>query len=211
MSDTLFALARASRRYRRATAVVVQEPLVPAGIPDLVLWEIDEALLGARLAAPYPPMLRESLLEMAAEVPRGRAISSATVSRRLAVDHDRAARMLREARRGGLVLNSGNLWRRANWVIPLGVSHAFEAKTRDWRSGLDQAMRYARFFDFSSLVVLEMSEAGRREATERASTHGVGLFEGDHRLVAPTKRHLDPGRRLVTSEALLDSVAAPTI
>lgn len=208
MSDTVFALATASRRTRRASAVVVQEPPVPAGIPDLVLWEIDEALLGARLAAPYSPILRERLLELAAEVPRGRAISLATVSRRLAVDQDRAARMLRDARRSGVVLNSGNLWRRANWVIPLGVSHAFEAKTRDWRAGLDQAMRYARFFDFSSLVVLEMSDAGRREAIDRAARHGVGLFEGDQRLVAPTIRRLDAGRRLVTSEALLDSVAA---
>jgi hypothetical protein len=78
---------------------------------------------------------------------------------------------------------------------------AYEAKVKDWQSGLRQARHYALWNRWST-VVLEIAR-NRPDLVEEARRHGVGVVVASKRLVAARVQSVPGYLQLMTSETVL--------
>lgn len=176
---------------------------MPVGLPDLLVASLDQEALLKRLAVGAPPILSEPATRLAANLSSTRPTTVDSLAASLGSTNRQSIRALRGLANLGAVHREGDRWFRAAGFEPVGRTYALEAKVDDWRSGLDQCLRYGAYADSTTLVLPRMSEKVRTSALSRFSALGVGLFVDGKWVVRPRLSRLKAARRLLASEYVL--------
>jgi hypothetical protein len=132
--------------------------------------------------------------------------SAEALARLLGTSSGQTARILSTLAKQGVVERLGAGWIRSAGLVPVGRTYALEAKVEDWRSGLNQSLRYGVYADSTSVVLPKLSDKVKLAALERFRTVGVGLFVDDRWLVRPRLSRLRASRRLLASEYILSAL-----
>jgi hypothetical protein len=182
---------------------LIPECRMPIGLPDLLVASLDQAAVLRRLAVGAPPILSEPAMRVAAHLSATRPTMVDSLTASLGSTKRQGRRALLGLAKLGAVRREGDQWFRAAGFEPVGRTYALEAKVDDWRSGLDQCLRYGAYVDSTTLVLPRMSEKVRMTAVDRFSALGVGLFVGGKWLVRPRLSKLKGAKRLLASEYVL--------
>lgn len=199
-------LRAAARRLRlpagRLNFLIPECPL-PVGLPDLLVASLDQAALHRRLSVGSPPILSEPATRLVASLGTTRPTTVESLAGSLGLTKRQGSRVLVGLAKLGAVYRDGDRWFRAAGFEPVGRTYALEAKVDDWRSGLDQCLRYGAYADSTTLVLPRMSEKLRTSAVSRFSALGVGLYVDGKWLVRPRLSRLKAPKRLLASEYVL--------
>lgn len=182
---------------------LIPECPMPVGLPDLVVASLDHAALLGRLALGAPPVLSKPATRLAANLSARHPTTAHSVAVSLGSTDRQSSRVLLGLAKVGAVHSEGDGWCRAAGFEPVGRTYALEAKVDDWRSGLDQCLRYGAYVDSTTLVLRRMSEKVQASAVGRFSSLGVGLYVNGKWLVRPRLSRLNVARRLLASEYVL--------
>jgi hypothetical protein len=182
---------------------LIPECPLPVGLPDLLVASLDQAALHRRLAVGAPPILSEPAMRLVANLSTTRPATVDSLAGLLGLTKRQASRVLLGLAKVGAVHRQGDRWFRADGFEPVGRTYALEAKVDDWRSGLDQCLRYGAYADSTTLVLPRMSEKVRTSAVTRFSALGVGLYVDGKWLVRPRLSRLKVPKRLLASEYVL--------
>jgi hypothetical protein len=191
-------------------ATVLFEVACTAGVPDIVLIELDhEAVRGRHGAAPLEHPVDVSAL-LAMHLSPGIPMSVAAIAAAVHVSADHLRRtVLPRLREGGHAVVVDDGWQAASPFRSLARRViTLEAKLRDWRSGLAQASRHAVVADEAWLVIDERAVEPARSRLASFATFDVGLASLStdgrlERLAAPrVNRSRQPGRELLVERAV---------
>jgi hypothetical protein len=175
------------------------------GVADLIAVVADPNLLQAREAAGIPPLTYEPDAAVVAALTAHRAQSLDDLAHRLGWPSQAVERRVPRLLRIGAIdrASSGGLVRHPA-LVPVGRTHAFEAKVRDWQRGRDQARRYRLWADTATLVMASVpSQAAVRADVAR---WGIGFAVHADWIRRPTSHRHNPSRRLVTSELVVGAL-----
>jgi hypothetical protein len=214
-ADMLGDIGAAAEALAGSGAVAVFEVPSAAGIPDVVAAVLDADALAARLRTGFvvePPMLA-AILALSRGLTAGAALPVADVAAHASVTSSyAAAKVLPALADRGLAerAGSGSWMATGLWSSAATRVVTVEAKLRDWRRGLAQAIRHASGAD-EAWLVLDAAAARRADAYRAVfEVRGVGLAALDdggalEPLVAPSgQAEVLPLRR----ELLAERVAA---
>ncbi len=186
--------------------VLIPECPLPVGLPDLLVASLDQAALHRRLAVGAPPILSEPATRLATSLSATRPATADSLAGLLGLTHRQASRVLLGLAKVGAVHREGERWLRTDGFGPVGRTYALEAKVDDWRSGLDQCLRYGAHADSTTLVLPRMSQRVRASAVSKFSALGVGLYVDGKLLVRPRLSRLKAHKRLLASEYVLAAI-----
>lgn len=174
----------------------------PAGVADFVAVTRAYELLPARLEIDVPVLDSQSDASVVAAVSSRRRTSLTDVAERVGMSETQTARRLRQLCELGAIAECQGSYRRHPALAPIGRMYAFEAKVSDWRQATAQALRYARWADAASIVLLRPPrDAEILRVYARSLRIGVAI---QHRwLVRPTLQPTSPGLRLLASEMFI--------
>lgn len=192
-----------------ARSLLITECVGPHGVPDLVVLVGDGAALERRLASGLPPMTNELdaeilvrlsassgvwLDEILAAIP---ASTPRVVKRRLT--QLEGVEAIRRTRVGAYV--------RRSEFRPLGRTHALEAKVSDWGRAIRQALGYASWCDYVSVVLGKTPRSVDGVASQMAS-HRLGFAVGEEWIAKPVARRLQlpAARRLMATEYIVTNL-----
>lgn len=192
---------------RGQAQILVTELPGPYGIVDLGLISARFSPLRHRLSSPVEPLLNEVDAAIVAVTSPVHAMSLTDVSSRLPRFSETALRTRVEhlVDREVLSTTSTGSLRKRPGVVPLGHLHAVESKVRDWRRGLDQALRYSLWTHSSSVVVARLPKNMNR-VVDLFRSRGVGLVLGEEWLVRPVRRQLSLDRHMWASEHFVAAI-----
>lgn len=182
---------------------LIAECPLPVGLPDLLIASLDQVALLGRLAVGAPPILSEPATRLVANLSTTRPATVDSLAGLLGSTKRQGSRVLLGLAKLGAAYREGDRWFRAAGFEPVGRTYALEAKVDDWRSGLDQCLRYGAYADSTTLVLPRMSEKVRTSAVGRFSALGVGLYVDGRWLVRPRLSRLKAAKRLLASEYVL--------
>lgn len=208
-ADMLAPLAAGAAHFLPAAQVLFEVPCT-AGVPDLVLLDLDLDAIARRCAtAPLtePVDVRVMLaLQTSPALPMSTQGVSASV--RVSTDHLRRT-ILPRLVAGGHVERAGVGWRGAYAFQSLARSVVtVEAKIRNWRGGLAQATRHTAVADQAWLVLDARRGRAAAAHADWFSTYDVGLAtlstDGElSTLVRPNvNRSRQPHRELLIERAV---------
>lgn len=203
-------LRAAADRLRLPTGnlnFLIPECPMPVGLPDLVVASLDREALIRRLALGAAPILSKPATRLAADLRTRRPTRADSLAASLGSTKRQGNRLLLELAKTGAIHGEGDRWFRTEGFAPVGRTYALEAKVQDWRSGLDQCLRYGAYADSTTLVLPQMSARVRAAAVERFSALGVGLYVGGKWIVRPRLSRLKAAKRLLASEYVLAALA----
>lgn len=182
---------------QRRGVFLISEVAGPFGIPDFVALVPDLGRLPARLNAPFPPLLSEAAAAVAAALSPRRRTSTDLVAMRVGSSRRAVQERLRTLRLLGAVYGSDRSgWLRHEALAPVGRTHVFEAKVRDWRRAFSQAVTYSSWGDSATVVLSQLPETWLQTGT----SDWIGLAVGPSWRRRPVVRTHSPARRLWASE-----------
>lgn len=199
-------LAAESRRANNASITLVPEFVGPYGVPDLVAIVHTRELLEKRIGSDIPPLLNptDAAIVSALGAQRSRSFQHLIQVPELS-DESMVDRRLAHLLKIGAIETSGNGFVRNSALNPIGRVHAFEAKVRDWRSGIDQARTYGLWADSVTLVMGKLPEDASSVCRE-AKRWLLGLGLKSEWRCRPRLRNHTRARRLWASEHAVDAL-----
>lgn len=202
-AELLQDLLQLSATIRATTGHVVAIPELvgPFGVADLVAVVDSTGALNKRLIASVPALLHSNDAEIVSVMsPRfGRAteeIAEALLWTDLSIVERRLPRLIKV---GAVNRQPGGRYVRHPSLVPVGRLHAFEAKVRNWRAGVDQARTYALWADSATLGMAILPQR-RDEVRRELQRWSLGLAQRRQWLVRPVLRRHKEARRLWASE-----------
>ena len=188
---------------QRRGVLLISEVAGPFGIPDFVALVPDRSHLTARLDAPFPPLLSEAAAAIAVAVSPRRRTSTDLVAMRVGSSRDLVQQRLGTLRQLGAVSGSDRSgWLRHEALTPVGRTHVFEAKVRDWRRAFNQAVTYSTWGDSATVVMSRIPESWR----QTGASDWIGLAIGPSWRRRPLVRAHSPARRLWASEHVVAAI-----
>ena len=185
---------------RNCRIIAIPELVAPFGVADLTVLKTTDRRLSRRDALDAEPFLSEIDAVIAGSLDSRRAMTVSEIATISGFDASSLERRLRALARSGAVrATRGGKWRKPAALRPLGSVHAFEAKLRDWRRGLDQAATYALWADTVS-IVLDRLPSDDEPLVNAASIQGVGIAVRGSWLIRPSMLPHSVGRRMWASE-----------
>lgn len=183
-------------------AFLLQELAGPFGRADFVLAFPEPSSLVARRDTELRPLrvMTEARLVAALSGRYARTIDDIALRAGMTpTSANRTARGL--AGSGHVLVGSDGRLRRHPALVPVVATAAYEAKVREWQSGLRQARHYALWNRWST-VVLETAR-NRPELIKQARLHGVGVVVAGTRVAAPRVQSVPGYLQLMASETVL--------
>lgn len=210
-ADMLFPLAQAASQFAKNPCVLF-EVACTAGVPDIVLLELDRTAIAARrgtgpLIEPVDVRVMLGMCSVRAPMSRLWNLEELSSGAGVGVAHLRRTILPRMADLGHIAAD-GNKW------FPTYRFRSFarrivtiEAKLRDWRGGVAQASRHAAVAD-AAWVAVDARTAGTAVShPDWFSMYGVGLASvssnGEvEQLIKPAESHArQPDRELLAERA----------
>jgi len=188
----------------RSGSFLLQELAGPFGRADFVLAFPDPLGLSARQASGLRPLrvMTQARLVGALSGRYAKTIDEAAQQAGMTVaSANRTARQL--AGSGHVSIARDGRIRRHPALVSVVTTAAYEAKVRDWQSGLRQARHYALWNRWSTLV-LEVAR-NRPDLMNQARRHGVGVVVAGKRLAAARVQRVPAYLQLMASETVLDA------
>ena len=203
------ALRSLARTLPGADGGIVLSPefVGPRGVVDLLAVTRLGDSLERRLAVGPPFLTSEADCSVVMATLVAATRTSSHIARKLGISERQAERRLRDLTARGFIHRVGAGFRRHPSLVATGRAYALEAKVRDWRRGLEQALRYASWSDAAGVVLL-LAPTSPAPVLSIFRSFGIGLAVGDTWLVRPRIGHPDPGRRLLLAESLASGMAA---
>ena len=145
------ALEAALRRGSRAARlVVIPEFRGPYGVADLAVLSTTDGAIAERLALDLDPLVNQLDAAIVGTLAPRRTLRISTLARELEwPERHLTPRIAALVRRGAVTQSRSGALARHAALEPLGDLSVYEAKTTDWRRGLDQAATYATWANFS--------------------------------------------------------------
>jgi len=160
--------------------VALEEFSAGTGISDLTIFTIDKTTLSKRQDTKLPAVTSRTHLEVLIELLSQEAASASDIHQHLKkYSLSVIESSLETLKRQSIVcLNAGGAYEPCmDLRVPIANEIvAIEAKVRDWRSGLRQAMRYQEFADQSYLAIYQKHLAGCLEHAKLFESLGIGLI-----------------------------------
>jgi len=162
----------------RDKLIPLEEFSAGTGISDLTIFSIDDKILQQRKQNQAQPITSKNHIQVLLAVLDGRStVAEVTAATRLT--KVTVQKILKQLEAEGLVILTAPGAYAASYALP-GSSNeniiAIEAKVRDWKSGVRQALRYKEYADYSYLAIYEDNIAGCLENIEVFKKLGVGLI-----------------------------------
>jgi hypothetical protein len=171
----------------------------PFGVADLLVVVGPHEALQSRLATGVPPLLNEIDVLIAGALAQGRGLTVDQLAARTRVSGQVIKRRLAGLRRLRAVQKIRGVWHGDSRLMPVGRLFAFEAKTDDWRQGLDQACRY-QLWTHAAILVMGRLPNQPEALFSRIADRGLGLASPAGWMARPRLQQRDPGRALWGSE-----------
>lgn len=163
-------------RFLAASQLLFEVPCT-AGIPDLVLLELDHDAVAARVGttAITDPVDVRAMLALQGSPQKSFTARDLATTTIVSADHLRRIVLPRLIEGGHIERTSGG-WR-TNYAFKSLARRivSIEAKIRNWRGGLGQAIRHTTAADESWLVLDASRSRVASERTEWFAAYGVGL------------------------------------
>jgi len=187
---------------RRDSSFLIQELAGPFGRADFLLAFPDWSRLTARQNVGLRPLRLMTEARLVAALSGRYARTIDDVALRSGMTASSANRTARDLAGSGhvQVALDGRLRRHPD-LVSVVTTAAYEAKVREWQSGLRQARHYALWNRWSTLV-LEIAR-NRPELVKQARRHGLGVVVDGTRLVAPRVQRVPSYLQLMASETVL--------
>jgi len=175
-ADMLAPLVQHSERFLAKSQALFEVPCT-AGVPDLVLLELNDDAVAARVgtAALIEPVDVRAMLALQASPALPLTAGELAMSALVSVEHLRRT-VLPRLIEGGHVERAGHGWRSTYAFRSLARNIVtVEAKIRNWRGGLAQATRHTTVADQAWLVLDARRSRVAAERLDWFATYGVGL------------------------------------
>jgi hypothetical protein len=188
-------------KHGASQLIAVPELVAPFGTADLVVVDDPDSRLAARLECGIAPLLNRTDADIVstlnARIKRGlEDVCRTLMWEDISIIERRIPRLLRV---GAIQRSSRGGYLRHPDLVPFRRLHAFEAKVRDWRSGLQQARTYALWADAATLMLGHLPN-NRDQVLAEAKRWSLGLADTNQILLRPRLRRHTHGRRLWASE-----------
>ncbi|ALC05933.1 hypothetical protein CDES_07620 [Corynebacterium deserti GIMN1.010] len=183
---------------------ISREVTGPQGIADLVATVKTGDSLKARRNLQLPPLASLSDAAVVAAFSSRRVFFPESVASRLGMSIEQVKRRASNLATGGYLLKKGHGFCRMEGMTSIGRSYALEAKVNNWKGGLSQALRYGKWCDSASVVLLRPPR-NIEEVQQHFKHFQVGLAIRSHWIVRPRLGKPDPGMRLFASELWFDN------
>ena len=157
--------------------LLLTECALPFGIPDMLLVELDDDAFRNRVDAGWPAFtspIDAQILAACASRPRRRW----SLAHGLGTSAVQAERTISRLVRLGAIDDLSGRLRTVPELAPIGRVSALEAKVTDWRSGLEQCLRYGVYAEATALILGKRPGAGLPDLQDFAKRHGVGVSHG---------------------------------
>lgn len=197
--DPMLELAGGLRRAQDSVTIAISELKGPFGVADLVVVISRDDTLRGRLEAGVPPLLNQIDALITAALNKRQGLSTGELSAAIRVGASVVERRVAALRRLGAVRARGDAWQVDTRLKPLGRTYSFEAKSTDWRGGLDQARRYQLWTNAATLV-LDRLPGTTDVLMARCRDRGLGLAERGSWLVRPCVQQREQGMAMWGSE-----------
>jgi len=178
-ADMLAPLAAAAPTFAKRACVLFEVPCT-AGIPDIVLLQLDKKAVAARVGTEplvEPVDVRLVLAMAAVGAPTSRSWTSDDLASRTGVSATHLRRLVlpRLIETGHVVASEGG-WSPTYAFRSLAYRIiTIEAKLRDWRGGVAQASRHTAVADAAWVAIDARSAGAAMKHPEWFAMYGVGL------------------------------------
>lgn len=163
---------------QRKPTITLEEFSAGTGISDLTIFTIDSKVLSERKKSERRPVTSINQIEVLLALLNGKTLSLADLTAAVKFSKPTISRILNELIVGNLVqLKNGQYT--ASYSLQESTSEniiAIEAKVRDWKSGIRQAMRYKEYADYSYLAIYEDNIAACLANISVFERLGIGLI-----------------------------------
>jgi predicted transcriptional regulator len=159
--------------------IALEEFAVGTGISDLTIFTIDKKLVESRKKSDVVPVTSKNSVQILLGLLDHGELTIDELSKYSGL---RSKSSIQQALdlliKSNLVVNNGGVYR-ADYSLKDHMSDdiiAIEAKVKDWRSGVRQAMRYKEYADFSYLAIYEDNISGCLKNIDVFKKLGIGLI-----------------------------------
>lgn len=163
---------------QKSNIKALEEFSAGTGISDLTIFSIDKNILRERKQSTAQPVTSKNHIQvLLAVLDNHSTLDEITTTTRLSkATVQKILGMLIEE---GLVVLSDSGSYSTSYTLPGASSEnivAIEAKVRDWKSGIRQALRYKEYADYSYLAIYEDNIASCLKNIEIFKNLGIGLI-----------------------------------
>ena len=159
-------------------SVALEEFSAGTGISDLTIFSIDSKVLSERKRSERRPVTSKNQIEVLLALLNSKNPSLTELTEMVKLGKPTISRILSELIAGNLVQLTGGHYK-ASYSLQESTSEniiAIEAKVRDWKSGIRQAMRYKEYADYSYLAIYEDNIAACLANISVFERLGIGLI-----------------------------------
>lgn len=156
----------------------LEEFAVGTGVSDLTIFTVDKKLIASRKKKRIAPITSRTNVELLLFLLEKGPSTVDQIASNAPIGRQTILNSLANMLRAGTVEKTDGLYM-ASYDIQSGVSEnivAIEAKVRNWKSGLRQAMRYKEYADYSYLAIYEDNIAASLKNIEMFKRTGIGLI-----------------------------------
>lgn len=165
--------------YRKERVISLEEFSAGTGISDLTIFTVDSRLLKERQSSDKQPVTSKNQIQLLiALLDCGSLTLDEIVSRFNLGGKQTVSNNLEQLVRSNLATRDQDTYT-ASYSISQSTSDniiAIEAKVRDWKSGIRQAMRYKEYADYSYLAIYENNISSCLANIEIFQKLGIGLI-----------------------------------
>jgi predicted transcriptional regulator len=164
--------------YKRRV-VSLEEFSAGTGISDLTIFTVDNKLLSKRQKSEKQPVTSKNQIQVLLTLLGSKQLTIAEIMEKVALSSNQTVqKILEQLIECKLVVNIDGKYS-ASYSLTDSTSEniiAIEAKVRDWKSGIRQAMRYKEYADYSYLAIYENNVSACFENIEVFKRLGIGLI-----------------------------------
>lgn len=170
------------------------------GISDLTIFTIDKKILSTRLKDERKPITSRNQLQIFLSLFENRYLSLSEIEKKVCLNKNTIQYFLKQLVKDGLVEESNKKFKaikKGKFKTSKNII-AIEAKVKNWKSGIRQAMRYKEYADYSYLAIYEKHISSCLKHLEVFNMLGIGLIGvGDDKMKIYLKARLS---NIVTDE-----------
>lgn len=157
--------------------VSLEEFSAGTGIADLVFFGSAKTSVKKRASKKIPAITSIKELELISIID-GNVVTEEEISKRIGRSRSYTEKLLQELLTKRVVMrqSDGYTTNLSFTDSTISKSIAIEAKVKDWKSGIRQALRYKEFADYSYLAIYESNSMACMQRLEMFQQLGIGLL-----------------------------------
>jgi hypothetical protein len=158
--------------------IPIEEFSAGTGISDLTIFTIDRNILEKRKHIDQKPITARNQIRTLTALLETDTATFEEIVKRTKLNKVTVKNILSTFTENGIVFNNNGQYKASYTISRASTDNiiAIEAKVRDWKSGLKQAMRYKEYADFSYLAIYEANIASCLKNINIFEQLGIGLL-----------------------------------